>query len=162
VGWPASRHDNFVFEQTPVFQHPARYFSAFEYVIGDVAYTLSPNCMCPYKLPAANQRDNAEFNLALSRGRVGVEHVFGLLKNRFMSLKGIPIQVFRAEDFARINKWIRTCCVLHNMIKMFGDDEEGMNEVVDGHVVGGNGVAGVSVGSGRGFREILKAYVINK
>lgn len=162
VGWPASRHDNFVYEQTPVFQHPERYFSAFEYVIGDVAYTLSPNCMCPYKLPAANRRENAEFNLALSRGRVGVEHVFGLLKNRFMSLKGIPIQVCKADDFARINKWIRTCCVLHNMIKMFGDDEGEMNEVVDGHVVGGNGVAGVSVGSGRGFREILKGYVINK
>ena len=162
VGWPASRHDNFVFEQTPVFQHPERHFSAFEYVIGDVAYTLSPNCMCPYKLPAANLQENAEFNLALSRGRVAVEHVFGLLKNRFMSLKGIPIQVTKMEDFVRINKWIRTCCVLHNMIKKIGDDEADDNDVVDDHVANRNGVVGISVGSGGGFRQILKGYVINK
>ena len=157
-GWPASRHDNFVYEQTPVFQQPERYFSEYEYVIGDVAYSLSPNCMCPYKLPAANIQENADFNIALSRGRVGVEHVFGLLKNRFMSLKGIPIQVTKLGDFERINRWIKTCCILHNLIMLYGDENVEIAAGVDRHAgrVGDNIQAR---GSGRTLREILKAYI---
>ena len=158
-GWPASRHDNFVFEQTPVFQQPERYFSTYEYVIGDVAYTLSPNCMCPYKLPAANLQENADFNLALSRARVAVEHVFGLLKNRFMSLKGIPIQVTKLEDFERINKWIRVCCILHNLIRMLGDEDEDAEIEVDDRHIGRGANEAPAMGSGRSLREILKRYI---
>lgn len=157
-GWPASRHDNFVYEQTPVFQRPARYFSAYEYVIGDVAYTLSPNCVCPYKLPAANLQENADFNLAVSRGRVCVEHVFGLLKNRFMSLKGIPIQVTKLSDFERINKWIKTCCILHNLIMLFGDEDIDIPIIIDRHA-GRGGDNPHMLGSGRTFRETLKTYI---
>jgi hypothetical protein len=45
-----------------------------------------------------------------------------MLKSRFGSLKGIRIQVSKREDFARVNKWIKVCIILYNMLRSFDDE----------------------------------------
>ncbi|MCO5556793.1 hypothetical protein L7F22_010346 [Adiantum nelumboides] len=50
------------------------------------------------------------FNHHLSKGRVCIEHVFGLLKNRWCILKDINV------DLQRVPKYIVACCVLHNIL----------------------------------------------
>ena len=44
------------------------------------------------------------------------QHVKGMLKSRFGSLKGIRVQVSKLEYFARVNKWIKVCIILYNIL----------------------------------------------
>jgi hypothetical protein len=159
VGWPASRHDNFIFEQTGLYDQPREFFSPFEYLLGDTAYTLSNHCMCPYKLPSANDPDNALFNYHLSKARVCVEHTFGIVKNRFMSLKGMPIQAKKESDFVRVNKWIKACCILHNIAIKFGCNDFDTFDGADEHEDRDEDDEHIASGSGRTFREKLKIYI---
>jgi len=58
-----------------------------------------------------------------SSARVIIEHVNGMLKARFASLKGIRIQVRVVEDFQRINDWITVCLIIHNLLIDFREDD---------------------------------------
>ena len=54
-----------------------------------------------------------------------------MLKSRFGSLKGIRIQVSKREDFARVNKWIKVCIILYNMLRSFDDEWDDEEEEED-------------------------------
>lgn len=45
----------------------------------------------------------------------------GLLKGRFSSLRGIRIQVKTKKDFAKVNRWILACLILHNIVTFCND-----------------------------------------
>jgi len=74
--------------------------------------------MTPYKEPWASQEAGGycSFNLYLVEARVKVEHAFGVLKNRWRSLQGLPIHICGKEDYARAMGWIMECIVLHNFL----------------------------------------------
>jgi hypothetical protein len=78
----------------------------------------------PYRQPAASIPHNKVFNELFSSGRIVIEHVNGIVKGRWCSLRGIRIQVKKIEDFKSINNWICVCLVLHNILVRFNDSWE--------------------------------------
>ena len=108
-GFPASVGDATVFGGSSFFQRPNRYFSQpEEYVLVDKAYRVTRRCMTPYKEPLASRRSDGyrEFNLRLATARVKIEEAFGILKNRWQSLRGIPIFIRYKSDHGRAVSWI--------------------------------------------------------
>jgi len=58
------------------------------------------------------------FNLRHSYLRVTVERAFGALKNRFRILDNKPFHPYKTQV-----KLVLACCILHNWILRFGEDE---------------------------------------
>jgi hypothetical protein len=56
--------------------------------------------------------------------RPQVEHANGVIKARFGSLKGIPIDIRAKEDHGRCSAWITACVVLHNVLIVLKDNFE--------------------------------------
>lgn len=51
--------------------------------------------------------------------RIKIEHAFGILKERFCSLKSLPIKYDKVTgkyDQQRTNDWIRTCVIVNNFL----------------------------------------------
>jgi len=67
-------------------------------------YALKYYICTPYRKPAALLPENEVFNVLFSTARVKIEHVNGILKARFTSLKGLRIQVKQLDDFVRVNE----------------------------------------------------------
>ena len=122
--------------------HAQNYFSLGEFLIADAGYGGTWFLCTPYRQPAASIPHNKVFNELFSSGRIVIEHVNGILKGRFSSLRGIRIQVKTAEDFQRINEWITVCLILHNILLRFNDtwDEEDEEEEVEEAQVPAGGV----------------------
>ena len=53
-----------------------------------------------------------------------IEHVNGLLKARWASLRGIRIQVKRVKDLKAVCDHITVCLILHNLMIDFDDEWE--------------------------------------
>ena len=51
-----------------------------------------------------------------------IEHVNGIVKARWMSLKGIRIQVKEKRDFKRVCNHVEVCLILHNLMIDFNDE----------------------------------------
>lgn len=156
VGAPGSCADSTVFKKMDLYRKPHLHFSPGEYLIADSAYGLSMTCIPSYKAPAANSRDNTEFNYCVAKSRVRNEHCIGILKSRWGSLKEMRQQIRTAGDLKIFTLWAIACCVLHNMLARLGDAWEDMyleeDVDVDIAVVVPNQVDGTAVN----FRETLK------
>lgn len=92
--------------------------------MADSGYAAAEFIVTPYKQPAASLPHNAVFNELFSSARCKIEHVNGILKNRFMSLKGIRTQVNKVEDFKLVNNHVVVCLILHNILMDFRDEWE--------------------------------------
>jgi len=130
-GYPASVGDATVFGGTSFFKQPNLFFSCpEEYILADKAYWYMRRCITPYKEPLASQIAGGyrEFNLRLAEARVKIEHTFGVLKSRWGSLKGIPINIRSGHDHVRVLAWVMSCIFLHNFLNNFENNE---NWVID-------------------------------
>lgn len=116
TGWPGSAHDSVVFDRSKIVKEHGKYFGTNQYLLADAGYGLKPFICTPYRNPAAQLPDHNLFNFLFSKARVATEHVNGLLKARWTSLRGIRIKVKHPSDFDRINKWIVSCLILHNFL----------------------------------------------
>jgi len=85
-------------------------------------YALKYYICTSYRKPAALLPENEVFNVLFSTARVKIEHVNGILKARFTSLKGLRILVRQLEDFVRVNEWIVICIILYNILLNFKDE----------------------------------------
>ena len=122
VGWPGSVYDSNVFSKCKIAKHPEAHLSPGELLIGDAGYMLLWYFCTPYRQPTASIPHNKIFNDLFSSARTIIEHVNGILKNRWASSKGIRIQVKKKKDFAKINEHIIITSILHNMLTMWGDE----------------------------------------
>ena len=66
--------------------------------------------------PAASIPHNEVFNELFSPARQVIEHVNGILKGRFQSLKGIRVEIKTAHDLNFFCEWILVCIILHNIL----------------------------------------------
>ncbi|KAJ0398703.1 hypothetical protein ATCC90586_003194 [Pythium insidiosum] len=115
TGWPGSCNDSTVFARMPLATEPGHYFDGDQYLIGDTGYALSSRLIVPFKRPASERPGNTRFNEVISSSRVVNENSIGLLKNRWMSLKGVRTQIKKKEDFRTVNNQVLTCVMLHNI-----------------------------------------------
>jgi len=146
TGWPGSQYDSQVFDHSILCTNPLLCFCPCEYLMADAGYALRHYICSPYRKPAALIPENQVFNILFSIARVKIEHVNGMLKARFSSLKGLRIQVKKLDDFVRVNEWIVVCIILYNILLSFKDEwdddgievdeDEGMNgtdTIIDTH-----------------------------
>src|ERR1700677_262964 len=100
VGFTGSVHDSRAWGGTRVSEDPAYFLKPFEWIWADSAYMPTSWCVPPFKKPARGKltRLQRHFNYHLSRLRVHSEHVFGLLKGCFQSLKEIRIRNSTEDD----------------------------------------------------------------
>jgi DDE superfamily endonuclease len=82
----------------------------------------------PYKGYAAESPENTFFNKKLSKARVKNEHSIGVLKNRWASLKQLRIHINEVKDTTLVCRWIAACTVLNNMMAIFSDSWEELQE----------------------------------
>jgi hypothetical protein len=123
IGWPGSVYDSTVFGHSSIALNPEQYFSLNEFLIADSGYALTEYCCVPYRLPYASEPYNQVFNILFSSARVIIEHVNGIVKGRFASLKSLPTQIKEKKDFEICNKWILVSLILHNLLIDFNEDE---------------------------------------
>ena len=102
---------------------PEDHFSLLEYMLGDKGMYHTARVVGHYKAPAAELQRNKNFNWQLARLRVVAEHVAGMLKGRWMSLKELRVSIGTEEDFRWALEWIIACCVLHTVCHSLGDAE---------------------------------------
>jgi hypothetical protein len=131
VGWPGSVFDSVVFESSDICRNPEKYFSRDQYLLADAGYAGKWFICVPYKSPEGDLPHNKLFNELFSRARVSIEHVNGILKGRFSSLKGIRIQVKKVEHFKDVCEHIIVCLILHNLLIDFNDEWEEEEEAED-------------------------------
>lgn len=127
AGFPASVGDATVFGRSSFFQQPNQFFSRpDEYILADKAYRITRRCMTPYKEPLASREIGGfkTFNIRLAEARVRIEHAFGVLKNRWSSLRGLSMRISNAQDHVRVVAWIIACIIVHNFLCGIESDEE--------------------------------------
>lgn len=136
TGWPGSVYDSTVFDKTRLCRHPDEYFSNGEFLMADSGYALKTFCLVPYRLPHAELPHNRIFNELFSSVRCKIEHVNGILKNRWGSLKGMPTQIKNRKDFELVNRQIVACLVLYNILRYYNDSwyEENDDDEIDEEV----------------------------
>lgn len=131
LGWPGTVYDANVFSKSRIAMYPHRYLSECQFIIGDAGYALMWFFCTPFRHPAAALPMNFVFNTLFSSARCMIEHVNGILKNRFGSLKGIRIQIKKKIDIKKVNDHVIACIMLHNMLTMWNDEWDDKEEPED-------------------------------
>lgn len=132
VGFPGSVHDSRVFTNSSLFLKPIEYFQGEEWLAGDSAYKLSTTIITPFRRNSAVlEIVKTSFNKIHSQYRVRIENCFGLLKERFGSLKELRLRLINTESSTYACKWITACCILHNFIIEYSGDEHDFDCILD-------------------------------
>ena len=128
IGWPGSVFDNTCWTNSQMYRRKEQFFNPGQFVIADAGYSLSSICCTPYRNPDSQVPINRFFNERFSSARVTIEHVNGVLKARWMSLRSLRSQVKSIKDLSFLNQWILTCIILYNMSIMLDDRWEEVRE----------------------------------
>lgn len=120
MGYPGSVHDARIFSSCDISVHSERYFSGPQWIAADSAYKLTETVITPYRKNSrqASEETKKSFNYNFSKYRVRVEHCFGLLKERFSSLKELRLRIHNLQSNVLASKWFIVCCILHNIIQL--------------------------------------------
>jgi hypothetical protein len=95
-------------------------------LLADKGYPLSPYVLHPFTEPEVNGQPPVEkqcrhkFNKCLSLQWITVEHAFGMLKGRFLSLRDLPLE----QDIHDTYCTVEALFVLHNLCIDKGDCPE--------------------------------------
>jgi hypothetical protein len=122
LGWPGCTPDTQAFETSKFYLRSQKYFSAGEFVVADKGYTPRLTICVPFDEPECvdTEHSSAEqkraYNNGLKKGRLLIERVNAMLKNRFTWLKGMRFPVRCKQDFEKCNNTIEAIIVLHNFM----------------------------------------------
>jgi hypothetical protein len=122
VGWPGCTTDTQAYETSPYFVQEKLFFAPGQCVLADKGYTPRLSVCVPYDEPEvvdtydSTADDKAHYNEGIKKGRLLIERVNAMLKNRFTWLKGMRFQVRCLEDFARCNNSVKALLVVHNFM----------------------------------------------
>jgi hypothetical protein len=121
VGWPGCTPDTQAFETSDYFVRRNDFFSDGEGLLADKGYTARM-CICvPWDEPEVTNAPDADtrdarsvFNLGLKKGRILIERVNAMIKNRFTWTKAMRLQIKSTEDFERCNNTIISILIVTN------------------------------------------------
>ena len=112
TGMPASVHDSTVFRRSNIV------IPEDKYILADSAYSNTNTVITPFRKRLGPRPIKERiYNRQLSSVRVSVEHVIGILKNRFQSLRGLRIRINKNNGHKKACEWITACCILYNIIQ---------------------------------------------
>ncbi|XP_071676988.1 uncharacterized protein [Lolium perenne] len=144
AGWEASTHDASILADS-LSRPDGLQIPDGKFYLGDVGYACRPRILHPFRktryhlneFSAKHRPINARelFNIRHSSLRVTIERSFAALKNRFKVLGQKPFQTFDTQ----VNL-ILACCILHNWILGWGEDEFFEEVVTFDEVETGHGV----------------------
>jgi hypothetical protein len=126
VGWPGCTPDTTAYESSDFYKEQESYFTPGESVMADKGYNPRATVTVPYDEPEVVDTVHStadrkrEYNDGLKKGRLLIERVNAMLKNRFTWLKGMRLQVKKMEDFAKVNRMIIGLLILHNFMMSKG------------------------------------------
>lgn len=83
------------------------------HILGNSAYPLQVNLMCPYTDNGQLTGRQRHFNVTLSAARAVVEQAFAQLKEKFRRLKYLDM-----DNTNMIPRFVMAACVVHNVILM--------------------------------------------
>lgn len=134
AGMKASTHDSTAFKSSRLYAERQQLFHRSAYILADKAYEIDRHVLTPFKENAIGDRQHhTAFNQAVTNERIHIEHAFGILKNRWPSLRSIPVSIRKEKDnhdHNRVVNWIFACLVLHNFLRRYGLADE-INEGFD-------------------------------
>ncbi|MBW0556058.1 hypothetical protein O181_095773 [Austropuccinia psidii MF-1] len=87
-----------VYKEMGLFKNPHLFFDKGQYLLADSAYPLTETLIPSFKAPMSNTQINTEFNFCLARARVRNEHVIGILKGRWASLRELRLKLNDKDD----------------------------------------------------------------
>ena len=152
--WPGSAHDSRVLQESFLQDVLDRNLLGEYYLIGDQGYQLQTNLLTPYPRSDPLTQEQIYYNDCLSKTRVKVECVIGMLKRKFPCLT--VASHYQPEVVCDI---IKACCFLWNYGLLTGDNK-GYDP--DEYVVKDVDELKASLGnttSGEVRREIVKQYL---
>ncbi|XP_036329420.1 putative nuclease HARBI1 [Rhagoletis pomonella] len=136
LGYPGSVHDARIYNNRSLTTRTTQMLTGAEWLAGDSAYKLSSTLITPFRSNSTdgNVQQRNSFNKTFSKYRIRIEHCFGLLKERFNSLKELKLHIKNDSSVKMACRWILVCAVLHNILIVQRDEsfevaEE--NEYVD-------------------------------
>lgn len=97
------------------------------HLIGDAVYGLHEHLMVPYPDDENNTKQQRNYNLCHSSGRIMIKRAFALLKGRWRSL--LHVLAISRMDFT--SDHILACCVLHNICLLKQDELQGQLIILD-------------------------------
>ncbi|KAH7948688.1 hypothetical protein HPB49_000861 [Dermacentor silvarum] len=117
VGSPSKIHDSRIFRKSRLAERlPGICCFGKFHVLGDAAYPLRDYLITPFRDYGHLNSSQRAFNIKFSATRVKIENAFGDLKGRFRQL--LHLDFFFVD---KMNKFIISCCVLHNLCISSGD-----------------------------------------
>ena len=116
--WPGSCHDSRVLKETFLQDVLDRNLLGEYYLIGDAGYHLQANLLTPYPRSGPLSESDIYYNDCLSKTRVKVECVLGMLKKKFACLT--VAQHYQSDTVCDI---IKACCFLWNYGLLTGDNK---------------------------------------
>jgi len=122
LGWPGCTPDTQAYETSQFFLNHEHYFSPGDCVLADKGYTPRLTVCVPYDEPdvldtdESTADDKRDYNNGIKKGRLLIERVNAMLKNRFTWLKGMRFPIRCTQDFAKCNATIECLIILHNFM----------------------------------------------
>ncbi|KAH8034426.1 hypothetical protein HPB51_023740 [Rhipicephalus microplus] len=118
TGTSRKMHDSHVFSLSPLSKNIASVCQGRYHILGDAAYPLREYLLTPYRDYGAMNKQQKGFNFKFSGTRVLIENAFSTLKKRFRQLMYLELHTIHW-----LNKFIISCCILHNLCIDYGDEE---------------------------------------
>lgn len=120
MGNVSSDHDARAFRLSTLQEYinDSNQFPNNTHLIGDAAYGLHQHLMVPYPDNESLTKQQKNYNLCHSSGKMMIQRAFVLLKERWRSL--LHILAISRMDFT--SDHILACCVLHNICLLKRDE----------------------------------------
>ena len=124
-------------------------------LISDSAYPSLPWLVSPYPHSRNLNRDQAKFNTILGKSMAIVERAFGKLMCHWRCLlKQLE------ENTGKVPHTILTCCILHNICVLQGDElEDDDSSYEENDDDDDDDSDQVAFGQGRSVRQVLTAFL---
>ncbi|XP_065365511.1 putative nuclease HARBI1 [Calliphora vicina] len=126
VGYPGSVHDAKIFLNCPIAKHHERFVSPPQWIAGDSAYPLKSFLLTPFRTNSIEhtKEERVLYNKHFSKYRVRIENCFGILKEKFSSLKELKLRMMSDKNKMLCNDWIIVCGILHNILIDFNAENK--------------------------------------